>query len=150
MRVAGAFIRVAGEMHRSPAYFDNPGVGVQTLYTAWISSPLTPSQNEPIPSLSLVIHIKALQLVPFQTIVEQFSCCLRCLEQLLFRHHRESLSHLQLGEVAHQAELFEGFPIPFHATTSEMIGLNILLTPVRPQLAVLLLPISAVEVSLSG
>ena len=37
-------------------------VGVQTLYTAWISSPLTPSQNEPIPSLSLVIHIKGLAI----------------------------------------------------------------------------------------
>ena len=31
-----------------------------------------------------------------------------------------------------------------------MVGLNIVLPPVRPQLAVLLLPVSAVEVSLSG
>lgn len=55
------------------------------------------------------------------------------LGQLLHRNHRESVSHLQLEKVAHQAGLIEGFSVPFH----ERIGLNITVTPVRPRLAVI-------------
>lgn len=31
--------------------------------TAWISSALTPSQNDPIPSLNLVMHINGLEII---------------------------------------------------------------------------------------
>ena len=55
------------------------------------------------------------------------------LTQLLHRNHRESVSHLQLEKVAHQAGLVEGFSVPFH----ERIRLNITVTPVRPRLAVI-------------
>ena len=42
------------------------------------------------------------------------------LGQLLHRNHRESVSHLQLKKVAHQAGLVEGFYVPFH----ERIGIK--------------------------
>ena len=37
-------------------------VGAKILYIAWISSGLTPSQKDPIPSLGLVKHANGLQL----------------------------------------------------------------------------------------
>ena len=57
------------------------------LYTAWISSGLTPPQKDPIPSLNLVMNMEAWHMnmnmnmawkwIQSQTLTEEFALCLR-------------------------------------------------------------------------